>query len=219
MQVTLQNTSIMYNFDTQTGCLGAPGCANTSTVNLSTVLAATWPDGGNTAHISAYNGTDTFIYTDPASQRQFRVFGEGSNFGSPTSRAYVTLSGTAVGALSGLWWVPVLSPGSPVLYPPGQGTTAAPPDFLNPAAGGVAPLFASAACHNATLTGKCSAQVSTRTAICSPFLEDGATAANGYCGQVIFMGGVDMQGNPPPNGVSNVAWELRLPVGPSVVPP
>jgi hypothetical protein len=52
--------------------------------------------------------------------------------------------------------------------------------------------------------------VATRTQLCSPFPEDGATSANGFCGQVIFLGGDDMQGPSP--AVTNVAYILRKPM-------
>lgn len=214
LQGNLQISSIMYQFDTQTGCTGSPACSNT--VNLSTILASTWTSGNSKTRISAYNGGESPVYTDPVSGNQWSVFGEGNQTaGNQTVRPYITLSGTEVNALSGIWWDSLSSPSTATLYPSNPGTTASPPNFLNPSAGGVSAAFAAAACTNAGGVN-CSGMISTRTLICSPFAEDGATSANGYCGQTLFFGGVDMQGSPA--SVSNVAWLLRLPVDATVHP-
>lgn len=220
LQATTQIESALYQFDTQTGCLGTTNtCSNT--VDLSVVMNNVWggANAGNKTRISPYNGGDMFVYTDPSSGTQWSVFGEGNQLGCAgnTVRPYITLSGANACALSGLWWVPLASPGSPVLYPNSPGTTASPPTFLNTSAGGVAPAFAIAACGNSTnVGGKCVGQISTRTVICSPFAEDGANSSNGQCGQALFFGGVDMQGGPA--AVTNVAWSLRLPVDSTVHP-
>lgn len=218
LQGNLQIRSIVYQFDTQKGCLGfaAPDCTNASLTNLSNSLNAQWPNSGNT-RISAYNGGDTFIYTDPNTGNAYSVFGMGNNIYNKTPRHSIVLSGTTNGAQSGIWLLPLSNPSTPTLLPKSPGTSASPTEWLNPALGGVPNNFPAAECVHQTPAGSaCSGNISTRTMVCSPFPEDGANASNGYCGQVWFLGGIDAQGSPAV--ATNFAWLLRLPVDKAYLP-
>jgi hypothetical protein len=218
----------MISFDPNTQMtLSPPGnYGGTTEVNVGSCVSGLWTGSGSQgSNISGYNGADMIAYNN-----SILISGFNARPTPSTRPSYATED-----AVGGFWMRPVAGPGSGAcngyaLYPSSPGTTDIAPTVLaaiqtntcgqaggcaNTYNGNLNPTPQRAINCTTDVNGYCSIMGSDRDIRCSPFLEDGANAANGYCGQVLFYGGRDMDAATG----HNTAWAVRVPIDASVAIP
>ena len=194
----------MWSIDTDTGLFNEEA-------NLVTVLGSQWGGSSGGYGIDAYNSQGIVPIT--VGGKTYYVFGEGTSYGTPTTRPYETQAGGGghLEAVSGFWVRSITSPASPAspsytVFPSDDAARQAilnviHPTTLVPPAGAPSP----AGGWTCTSPGPCPLMISTRAGpLVSQFDED----INDGAGQVVFFGGFD--GNSTP--VHSTAWVGRAPL-------